>query len=346
MSKHSSSTPSGIDGARHPALFQRRAMLLACAATAAGGLGSATGAWAQGYPARPIKFVVPFPPGGSVDAVARALAPQLQRQLGQPVVIENRAGANSVLGAQDVKRSPADGYTMLLNASLQVVNPLIMSAATYDPEKDFMPITYLGALPQLVIVSADSPYHKLQDLLADARQRPGRVQWATAAYGAAGHLAAELLKVKARVDMPIIPYKGGGPALNDLMGMHVAAMIEPMASAYPLVKGGRLRALAITSPQRLPSLPDLPTVAESGFPGFDMPSWYGLWLPAGSPQDIVERLNAEIKTAMQTPAVSSKLAAISFQPVLSSPAEFTAFVARELAMDKELVVTAKIQLDQ
>jgi len=316
----------------------RRALLLLGAGAAV------SSAWAQGYPSRPIKLVVPFPPGGSVDTVARALQPQLQSQLGQPVVIENRPGANSVLGAQAVKRAAADGYTILLNASLQVVNPLIMTTTTYEAEKDFVPITYLGALPQLVIVSANSPYTTLQALLADARKRPGEVQWATAAYGAAGHLAAELLKVKAKVDMPIVPYKGGAPALNDLIGMHVAAMIEPMASAYPQVKGGRLRALAITTAKRLPSLPDLPTVAESGFPGFDMPSWYGLWAPVGTPQDIVTRLNAEIKSAMQTPDVAAKLANMSFQTVLSSPAEFATFVSRESDMYRELVATANIRV--
>lgn len=326
--------------------LRRRTLLMASTATTAAGLVGLSTAHAQSYPSRLIKLVVPFPPGGSVDAVARALAPQLQSQLGQAIVIENRPGANSVIGAQEVRRSPPDGYTVLLNASLQVVNPQIMTTANYDPEKDFKPITYLGALPQLVIVSADSPYRTLQDLLVDARQSPGRVQWATAAYGAAGHLAAELLKVRAKVDMPIVPYKGGGPALNDLMGLHVAAMIEPMASAYPLVKGGRLRALAITTPKRLPSLPDLPTVAESGFPGFDMPSWYGLWVPAGTSQDIVDRLNTDIRTSMQSPAVSSKLASISFQPVLSSPTEFASFIARETALVKDIVATAKIKLDQ
>lgn len=324
---------------------RRRSLLLAGAGLAAG---TATmPARAQGYPSRPIKLVVPFPPGGSVDTVARTIAPQLQTQLGQPVVIENRPGANSVLGAQHVKRSAADGYTLLLNASLQVVNPMIMvGTTTYDTEKDFTPVTYLGALPQLVIVSARSPYTTLQQLLADARKRPGEVQWATAAYGAAGHLAAELLKVKAKVDMPIVPYKGGAPAINDLIGMHVAAMVEPMASAYPQVKGGTLRALAVTTPKRLPALPDLPTVAESGFPGFDMPSWYGIWTPAGTPQDIVERLNTELKTVMQAPAVVQKLSSMFFQTVASSPTEFTAFVARETALDKELVAAAQIRLNE
>lgn len=324
---------------------RRRSFLLAGAGLAAGT--AAMPGWAQTYPTRPIKLVVPFPPGGSVDTVARTIAPQLQAQLGQPVIIENRPGANSVLGAQHVKRSAADGYTLLLNASLQVVNPMIMvGTTTYDTEKDFTPVTYLGALPQLVIVSAQSPYTTLQQLLADARKRPGQVQWATAAYGAAGHLAAELLKVKAQVDMPIVAYKGGAPAINDLIGMHVAAMVEPMASAYPQVKGGTLRALAVTTPRRLPALPDLPTVAESGFPGFDMPSWYGIWTPAGTPPDIVARLNTELKAVMQAPAVVQRLSSMFFQTVASSPAEFTAFVARETALDKELVAAARIRLNE
>jgi tripartite-type tricarboxylate transporter receptor subunit TctC len=328
-----------------PASSRRRSLLLAGAGLAAA---STVGrSWAQGYPERPIKLVVPFPPGGSVDTVARALAPQLQGQLGQPVIIDNRPGANSVLGAQHVKRSPADGYTLLLNASLQVVNPLIMTdVSTYDPVNDFTPITYLGALPQLVIVSSQSPYVTLQGMLADARKRPGEVQWATAAYGAAGHLAAELLKVQAKVDMPIVPYKGGAPALNDLIGMHVAAMIEPMASAYPQVKGGNLRALAITTARRLPSLPDVPTVAESGFPDFDMPSWYGIWAPAGTLRDIVDKLNADVKAAMQAPAVVTKLQSMYFQTAVSSPSEFTEFVTRELSMDKKLVAAARIHLGQ
>lgn len=332
-----------MEHSRRKYSVRRRALLLGAASALAAPMDQV---WAQDYPTRAIKLVVPFPPGGSVDTIARALAPQLQQQLNQPVVIENRPGANSVLGAQSVKRSAPDGYTILLNASLQVVNPLIMTTTTYDVSKDFTPITYVGALPQLVLVSAQSPYNSLKELLDDARKRPGQVQWATAAYGAAGHLAAELLKSKAQVNMPIVPYKGGGPALNDLIGMHVAAMVEPMASAYPQVKGGRLKALAVTTAKRLPALPDLPTVAESGFAGFDMPSWYGFWAPAGTPPDIVSRINAEIRTAMQAPAVAAKLSSMFFQPVASTPAEFAAFIRREVDMYKELVASAKIKLEE
>ncbi|QIL73811.1 tripartite tricarboxylate transporter substrate binding protein (plasmid) [Diaphorobacter sp. HDW4B] len=326
-----------------PSLRRRSLLLLAAAGTVAAPFGLAN---AADYPNKPIKLIVPFPPGGSVDTVARTLAPQLQQQLNQPVVIENRPGANSVLGAQSVKRAAPDGYTILLNASLQVVNPLIMTATTYDQDKDFAPITYVGALPQLVLVSASSPYNSLKDMLDDARKRPGEVQWATAAYGAAGHLAAELLASKAQVKMPIVPYKGGGPALNDLIGGHVQAMIEPMASAYPQVKGGRLKALAVTTAKRLPDLPDLPTVAESGFSGFDMPSWYGFWAPTGTPSAAVARINAEVRTAMQAPAVVSKFSSMFFQPVASSLTEFSTFIQRETSMYKELVASAKIRIEE
>ena len=183
-------------------------------------------------------------------------------------------------------------------------------------------------------------------MLDDARKRPGEVQWATAAYGAAGHLAAELLASKAQVKMPIVPYKGGGPALNDLIGGHVQAMIEPMASAYPQVKGGRLKALAVTTAKRLPDLPDLPTVAESGFSGFDMPSWYGFWAPTGTPSAAVARINAEVRTAMQAPTVVSKFSSMFFQPVASSPTEFSTFIQRETSMYKELVASAKIRIEE
>jgi len=297
------------------------------------------------YPGGPIRLVVPFPPGGSVDTVARTLAPQLEKQLGQPVVIENRPGASSVIGAQHVKQSKPDGYTLLLNASLQMANPSLLTTATYDALNDFVPITEIGALPQLLVVRADSPYRTVADLVADARKRPREVQWAIAAFGAAGHLACELVNVEAKVDMPIIPYKGGGPALVDLMGGHVSAMIEPMASAYPHVQSGRLRALAVTSDRRLASLPDLPTMAESGFPGFDMPSWYGMWAPAGTPQSVVNRVQKEVLLALRDPKVAEKLASISFQSVGSSPDEFGRYASREFNKYKTLISAARIKAD-
>ena len=323
----------------------RRSLLSAAGAMA---LAIVAPSWANTgptYPGGPIRLVVPFPPGGSVDTVARTLAPQLEKQLGQPVVIENRPGASSVIGAQHVKQSKPDGYTLLLNASLQMANPSLLTTATYDALNDFVPITEIGALPQLLVVRADSPYRTVADLVADARKRPREVQWAIAAFGAAGHLACELVNVEAKVDMPIIPYKGGGPALVDLMGGHVSAMIEPMASAYPHVQSGRLRALAVTSDRRLASLPDLPTMAESGFPGFDMPSWYGMWAPAGTPQSVVNRVQKEVLLALRDPKVAEKLASISFQSVGSSPDEFGRYASREFNKYKTLISAARIKAD-
>ncbi|WP_454691970.1 Bug family tripartite tricarboxylate transporter substrate binding protein [Achromobacter aloeverae] len=300
---------------------------------------------AEAWPTGPIRLVVPFPPGGSVDTVARTLGPQLQAQLGQPVVIENRPGASSVMGAQHVKQSKPDGYTILLNASLQVANPVLLATATYDPLKDFVSITEIGAQPQLVVVRADGPYKTMADLVDDARKHPRHVTWAIAAFGAAGHLACALVNVQAKVDMPIIPYKGGGPALMDVMGGHVSAQIEPMASAYPHVQAGKLRALAVTSAQRLASLPDVPTVAESGFPGFDMPSWYGLWAPAGTPRAIVDKLYAETAEALKAPPVAERLAAISFIPMGTSPETFARYSASELEKYRDLIQKAHIKAD-
>ncbi|MPS78576.1 MAG: tripartite tricarboxylate transporter substrate binding protein [Achromobacter sp.] len=284
---------------------------------------------ASTWPTQPIRMVVPFPPGGSVDTVARTLGQALQEELGQPVIIENKPGASSVLGARYVKQAEPDGYTLLLNASLQVANPLLLDTVTYDALKDFAPITEIGAQPQLVLVRKDSPYQSLKDLVAGAKAKPGELTWAIAAYGAAGHLACELVNEQAGVKMEVIPYRGGGPALVDLMGGQVTAMTEPMASAFPHVKDGKLRALAVTSSQRVAAIPDIPTVAEAGYAGFDMPSWYGIWAPAGTPQAVIDKVYAATRQALQNPAVKARFDALSFIPVGSSPTEFAAFQANE-----------------
>lgn len=284
---------------------------------------------AKAWPSQPVRLIVPFPPGGSVDTVARTLAPALQQALGTPVIIENKPGASSVLGARYVSQADPDGYTLLLNASLQVANPLLLDTVTYDALRDFAPVTEIGAQPQLVLVRHDSPHQSLKDLVAAAKQKPGELTWAIAAYGAAGHLACELVNEQAGVNMEVVPYRGGGPALVDLMGGQVTAMTEPMASAYPHVQSGKLRALAVTSNKRVDALPDLPTVAEAGYAGFDMPSWYGIWAPAGTPEAVVQKVYAATQTALQDPAVMAKFKSMSFIPVGSTPQEFAAFQANE-----------------
>lgn len=284
---------------------------------------------ADAWPAQPIRLVVPFPPGGSVDTVARSLGQSLQKSLGQPVIIENKPGASSVLGARHVKEAKPDGYTLLLNASLQVANPLLLDTVSYDALKDFSPITEIGAQPQLILVRHDSPYQTLKELVADAKKKPGELTWAIAAFGAAGHLACELVNEQAGINMQVIPYKGGGPALVDLIGGQVTAMTEPMASAYPHVKSGKLRVLAVTSNTRVPSIPDVPTVAEAGYAGFDMPSWYGIWAPVGTPNIAIQKVYEATKQALQDPEVKARLEAISFVPVGSTPEAFAAFQANE-----------------
>lgn len=281
------------------------------------------------WPTNPIRLVVPFPPGGSVDTVARSLGKSMQESLGQPVIIENKPGASSVLGARYVKDSAPDGYTLLLNASLQVANPLLLDTVTYDALKDFSPITEIGAQPQLILVRSDSPYQSLKDLVAAAKKKPGELTWAIAAFGAAGHLACELVNEQAGIDMQVIPYKGGGPALVDLIGGQVTAMTEPMASAYPHVLSGKLRVLAVTSNTRVPSIPNIPTVAEAGYAGFDMPSWYGIWAPVGTPKVAIQKIYEATKHALADPEVKARLNAISFLPVGSTPEEFAAFQSNE-----------------
>lgn len=311
----------------------RRQMLRGVMATGlalAGGLPVMWPAHArETWPSKPIRLIVPFPPGGSVDTVARTLSPALQQALGTPVIIENKPGASSVLGARYVTQAQPDGYTLLLNASLQVANPLLLDTVTYDALNDFKPITEIGAQPQLVLVRHDSPFRTLKDLVAAAKQRPRELTWAIAAYGAAGHLACELVNEQAGVMMEVIPYRGGGPALVDLMGGQVTAMTEPMASAYPHVQSGKLRALAVTSSTRVASIPDVPTVAEAGYAGFDMPSWYGIWAPAGTPDAVVQKVYAATQTALKDPAVIAKFKSMSFIPVGSTPAEFATFQANE-----------------
>ena len=307
--------------------------------------GNAVNAAETKYPTDPINLVVPFPPGGSVDTVARIMAPQLERQLGQRIIIENRGGANSVIGAEYVKRAKPDGYTILLNASLQVANPGLLTSAHYDAINDFVPITEIGALPQIVVVSAKSPYKTMNDLVGAARNDPGKLTWAIAAFGAAEHFACELVNVQAKVDMPVIPYKGGSPGLVDVMGGQVTAMIEPMASAYPQVQSGNMRALAVASPERMPTVPGLPTMNESGFHDFDMPSWYGLWAPAKTPRHVVDRLNQAVRNALKDPAVMKRMASIDFVPVGSSSEDFAKYQLKQMTQYNDLVKQAGIKVD-
>lgn len=300
---------------------------------------------ANGYPSKPIRMVIPYTPGGSIDTVGRMVADQLQRQLGQPVVIENTPGASGVLGSLNVRKAKADGYTLLFNASSQVYLPLVLAKKSYDAEKDFTPVGQIGYVPLVVAVNNDIPAKNLAEFAALAKANPGKYTWATSGLGTTSHLSEEMINRALKLKMEIIAYKGAVPQLTDVVGGHVSAAVSPMPGVHSFVQAGRLRALAVTSKTRVPSMPEVPTVAESGIPGFELLSWYGIWGPADMPAAVTERLNAEIAKAVDAPALKARFAELSFIPAKSDPAQFRQLIREDLSKIGKAVKEANIQID-
>lgn len=300
---------------------------------------------AQDYPHKPIRMVIPYTPGGSIDTVGRMVADQLQRQLGQPIVIENTPGASGILGAMNVKKAKADGYTLLFNASSQAYLPLVIAKKTYDAERDFTPIGQIGFVPLIVAVNNDVPAKTLGEFVQLAKANPGKYTWATSGLGTTSHLSEEMVNRALGLQMEIVAYKGAVPQLTDVIGGHVSAAISPMPGVAPFVQAGRLRPLAVTSSSRVSSLPNVPTLAESGMPGFELLSWYGIWGPADLPAAITDRLNAEIGKAVQAPSLKAKFADLSFVPTQSTPAQFKQLIADDLAKIGKAVREAGIRIE-
>lgn len=300
---------------------------------------------ANDYPSKPIRMVIPYTPGGSIDTVGRMVADQLQRQLGQPIVIENTPGASGVLGSLNVRKAKADGYTLLFNASSQVYLPLVLAKMSYDAEKDFTPVGQIGYVPLIVAVNNDVPAKNLAEFAALAKANPDKYTWATSGLGTTSHLSEEMINRALKLRMEIIAYKGAVPQLTDVIGGHVSAAVSPMPGVHPFVQAGRLRALAVTSKTRVPSMPEVPTVAESGIPGFELLSWYGIWGPADMPAAVTDRLNAEIAKAVDAPALKAKFAELSFVAVKSSPAQFRELIREDLSKIGKAVKEANIQID-
>ncbi len=289
------------------------------------------------YPDKPIRMVVPYPPGGPTDLVARLVAAEMSNTLGQPIVVDNKPGASGMLGAETVARAPADGYTFLANASLHVINPSIYSEMRFDALNDFVPITQLAAVPLVLVVPADSKIRSVQDLVAAGKANPNALNFASAGNASAQQLAGESFKMAAGFDMQHVPYKGSAPALVDLIGGQVQLMFDSMPSAMPHVQSGKLRALAVTTPKRVPALPDVPTIAESGYPGYDISTWYGLWAPKGTPQPIVNKLYQAAATALKTPKLIEQYGGMGAEPVGSTPADFHGYNASEALKWGEIV---------
>lgn len=312
----------------------------------AAALAAVTGlASAQGYPNRVVRIVVPYPPGGTVDAVARVVAARLAENVGQNFIVENRAGANGTIGSNAVAKSAPDGYTLLLQASTFVAAPLLMSNVPYDIERDFTPIANLGAMPLLVTCHPGVAAKNLKEFMAAIRAEPKKYTFGTSAVGSASHLAQEAIKHDGRLDFMIVPYKGTAPALTDAVGGHISAMVDALPSTMPHVKAGKLRALAVTSAKRIPALADVPTVAESGLDGFEMVSWYGVWGPAKLPPEIAARLHQEIGRALKSEQVTRALGEHGFMPSNATADEFRTYIRQESEKYARLIKAAQIRLD-
>jgi tripartite-type tricarboxylate transporter receptor subunit TctC len=312
---------------------------------AAAALAFSTVASSQSYPSKVVRIVVPYPPGGTVDTVARVIAARLAENLGQQFIVDNRPGANGTIGSASVARSPADGYTLLVQAPTLVAAPLLMNNVPYDVDKDFTPITQLGAVPLLVTVNPGVPAKNLREFMTAIKAEAKKYVFGTSAVGSPSHLAQEAIKYDGKLDFMIVPYKGTAPALTDAVGGHISAMVDALPSTMPHVKSGKLRAIAVTSAKRIPSLPDVPTVAESGLQGFEMVSWYGLWGPAKMPTEVVGRIHQETVKALKSEQVAKNLGEQGFMVAGSTPDEFRAYVKQESEKYGRLIKAANIKLE-
>jgi tripartite-type tricarboxylate transporter receptor subunit TctC len=306
-------------------------MLWAAAFLAAGA------AVAQEYPARPLRFVVPFPPGGITDTVARTLAPAVGRALGQSVIVENRPGANTVIGAEQVARAPADAHTVLFMAPSFTVNPFVQARLPYDSLKDFSGVTRLVYNPLIICVHPSLPVKSVKELVALARKHPGELTWAVASAIGGGRLAGELFKEVAKIDITVVPYGGGAPATTAVLGGHTSMLVGNILDCLPHAASGRMRPIAVTSLERSEALKDVPTLAESGYPGFDATNWFGAMVRAGAPRSAIERLHAELVRALQLAEVAAVFAKLGVTAAPMSPAEFDAFVRREMETNGRII---------
>lgn len=305
-----------------------------------------TSASAQQYPNRPIRFVVPFAPGGSTDTLARTIGQKLSEALRQQVVVDNRSGANGNIGMEIVAHAAPDGYTILLGYIANLgIGPGLYAKLPFDPVRDYAPITQLASSPNILAVHPSLPVKSFREMIAYAKTNPKKLNFASSGVGSIGHLTGELLNRSAGVDTVHVPYKGSGQAVIDLLGGQVQMMFSGMSSVMPHIKAGRLRALAVTGAQRSPAVPDVPTIAESGFPGFAATAWYGVLATAGTPKPIVNRLHDEIVRALALPDVKERLNNVGFELVGGTPDEFAAFIKSEIAKWTRVVRDAHISAE-
>lgn len=307
---------------------------------------SGAAAHAQSYPSKPIRWLVPYPPGGGSDFLARTVGQALSEQVKQPVIIENKAGANTAIAASETARAPADGYT-ILNADngTMVFNSALYSKLSYNPEKDLTPVTLIGRFPMILVVGPGSEAKDAKDFIAKAKARPGSISYGSAGAGSPHHLAMELLKVAAGVDMQHVAYRGAAPALSDLAGNQIPAMMVDLAAGGGFIKAGKIRPLAVANATRLPQLPDVPTFAELGYKNIEAAALVGVVAPAGLPADVLNTLNRQLVTAVNQPAVKQRLIDFGVEPVANSPQQYADLLKSETVRWHKLIRDQKITLD-
>ena len=297
------------------------------------------------YPSKPIRLILPFPPGGGTDILGRLVAERLGARLGQPVVIDNRGGAGGNLGAEAAAHSAPDGYTLLLAATTLAISPSLYKKLAYDPVKDLAPIGLVATVPNVMITHPSVPAKTLQEFIALAKSRPGELNFGSGGNGTSNHLGGELFNMVAGVKLVHIPYKGVNLAMNDALAGNIQLVVIGIPAAAPQIKSGKLRALAVIAPQRSAALPDVPTVAEAGLPNFDVTTWYGLLAPAATPRPIIARLNAELVRVMQAPDLKERLAGMGIDTLTSSPEEFATYIGQEIAKWGDVVRKARLSAD-
>lgn len=301
---------------------------------------------AQTWPDKPITFVVPFPPGGGTDAFARPLSAQLTRQLGKQVIIDNRGGGGGTLGAAVAAKAAPDGYTFFIGGAHHAIAPSVYKNLSYDIEKNFMPITLIALPPQVIVVNAQRVKETtLKDLIAYMKKNPGKLNYASAGNGSSHHLAGELFKGQTKTFITHIPYRGAGPALQDLIAGQVDLMFDGLGSSSSHIKSGRIRALAVAAPKRSPAFPDIPTAAEAGLPGYEVSTWYAMWAPKGTPQAIVDRMHAEVQKALATPELKQIWTNAGSDIPVTSQAEFAAMLSAEIKRWGQVVKSAGVEID-
>ena len=305
-------------------------------------LGSAV---AQTFPSQTVKIIVPFPPGGTTDILARQVASELTQKWGVPVIIDNRAGASGTIGSEQLVRSPRDGYTLMVTATHHVINPSLYKTLKYDPRADFTPIALIASVPNVLVVNPSLPVKNVQELIKYAKDKPGVLSFGSAGVGGANHLAGELFKHAAGIDIVHVPYKGAAPALNDLIGGHIPMMFDSLPGVIQHIRSGQLRALGVTSLKRAPAAPEIPTIDESGVKGFDATAWFGMYAPGNMPAELTRKISGDVLEVLRSPRIQTQFAELGADPGTLSQPDFANFVNAEIAKWGKVIAAANIKLD-